>query len=499
MSKRKTHKEYVAEVAKINPNIEVIGQYINCDTKILHRCKIDGYEWYAKPNNILNGKGCPKCGGTMKKTHEEYVEELSKINPDIEVLEKYINVKTPILHLCKRHNIKWKMSPTNALQGHGCCECLKEKIGDKNRKTHEQYVTELRELNQNIIVLGTYIDSKTPILHKCLIDGYEWMGIPSNILFGQGCPKCARNIKRTHDEYVLEVSLINSDIEVIGQYINARTPILHNCKKHNLMWNIAPYDVLLGRSCRECGYEKIGNKCRKTNEQYIEELLIKNSNLRVIEEYIDNSTPILHKCLTHNVEWMIAPSNALLGCGCPECRGEKIGNKLRKTHTQYVEELKLINPNIEVVSEYVGVDIPIWHRCLIDGYEWKTVPRILLNGGGCPQCNETWGERQVRQWLEKYNIKYTYQMPFADCRDIKPLPFDFYLHELNICIEYDGIQHFEPIDFSGRGKEWAEKQLEYTQIHDKIKNEYCENNNIKLLRISYFENVEEELNNFLFI
>ena len=47
--KKKTHEEYVVEVAKANPNIEVIGTYINIKTKILHRCKIDGYEWYATP------------------------------------------------------------------------------------------------------------------------------------------------------------------------------------------------------------------------------------------------------------------------------------------------------------------------------------------------------------------------------------------------------------------------------------------------------------------
>lgn len=78
--------------------------------------------------------------------------------------------------------------------------------------------------------------------------------------------------------------------------------------------------------------------------------------------------------------------------------------------------------------------------------------------------------------------------------DIRPLPFDFYLPEYNICIEYDGEQHNRSVKHFGGDKAF------YTRIkHDNIKNEYCKNNGISLLRIPYFKNIEEELNNFLFI
>lgn len=69
-----------------------------------------------------------------------------------------------------------------------------------------------------------------------------------------------------------------------------------------------------------------------------------------------------------------------------------------------------------------------------------------------------------------------------------PLPFDFYLPELNICIEYDGEQHFKENRHFG-GKEYLEK----TKYHDQIKNEYCKNNNIKLIRIKYCDNIKEKL------
>lgn len=65
MSKRKTHEQYVEEVSTINSNIEVVGRYTEAKTKILHKCKIDGCEWYSTPNNILRGHGCPKCANQL--------------------------------------------------------------------------------------------------------------------------------------------------------------------------------------------------------------------------------------------------------------------------------------------------------------------------------------------------------------------------------------------------------------------------------------------------
>ena len=70
-------------------------------------------------------------------------------------------------------------------------------------------------------------------------------------------------------------------------------------------------------------------------------------------------------------------------------------------------------------------------------------PNKHLTGQGCPICKESHGERKIRNFLNKYNIKHKGQHMFEDCINIFPLPFDFYLVDLNILIEYDGIQHFD--------------------------------------------------------
>ena len=367
------------------------------------------------------------------------------------------------------------------------------------KKTHEEYVVELKNKNPNLEVVGEYINAKTKVLHKCRTCNYEWYCLPSHALNSKNCPMCNGSVKYNHEEYVEKVSKINPDIKVVGEYKGVRTKITHYCKKHNVYFDMLPSGILKGCGCNKCKSEKISNSNGKTHKQYIKELSLVNSNVIVLGEYSGATTPILHKCLKHEFEWYISPNNALHGNGCDKCKSEKIAEKRKCTHEEYLDKIACINPDIEVVEKYIDATTKILHRCRIDGYEWRASPHCILQGTGCPKCCESKGEKAIRQWLEKHNIIYTYQMPFVDCCDVKPLPFDFYLPELNICIEYDGIQHFESIDFANKGKEWAEKQLKYTQKHDKIKTDYCANNNIKLLRIPYYANVEEELDNFLFI
>lgn len=287
------------------------------------------------------------------------------------------------------------------------------------KKTHEEYVGQVVKINPNVEVVGEYINSKTRVLHKCRIDGCEWYSFPDNILHGHGCPKCSNNKKKSHIEYVEEVRTINSNIDVVGTYINNMTPIAHMCKIHNYIWDVLPLNILKGKGC-----------------------------------------PI---------------------CACV----------LKKTHEEYVKEVSLIDNSIEVVGQYVNAKTKILHKCKIDGHEWLTEPTNVLYGKGCPLCNKSHGEKSIDTYLINNNVKFTPQYTFVDCRNIKKLPFDFYLHDYNACIEYDGIQHFEPRDLFG-----GQPALEETQKHDKIKTDYCLANNIKLLRIRYDEDIVIALDDF---
>ncbi len=98
---------------------------------------------------------------------------------------------------------------------------------------------------------------------------------------------------------------------------------------------------------------------------------------------------------------------------------------------------------------------------------------------GCLQ-NKSRMEAYVAKLLKDNKIPYESQKRFDDCRDVFPLPFDFYLPDYRIAIECDGIQHFEPVEHFG-----GIERFEIRQKHDQIKNIYCQLNNIRLIRIPY--------------
>lgn len=416
-----------------------------------------------------------------KKTHEEYVDEVARINPNIEVVGTYINSYTPILHRCKIDGCEWSPIPNSIIQGCGCPECGKLNAATKRTKTHEQYVDEVAKINPDIEVVGVYSGDRIPILHRCKIDGYEWKAKPSNILHGTGCPRCAKCEKYGHDEYAKRISHINKDIDVLGKYVNSTTKILHLCKICGHKWYAAPYTVLRGNGCPEC---KI-NKRKKSTFQYRKEVAAINQNIEVVGEYVNNYTPILHRCKIDGYEWCAQPKNILLGKGCPKCAGN-----MRYGHDGYVALVAKINPDIEVIGMYVNAHTQILHKCKIDRYEWMAIPNNILRGAGCPKCNISKGEMAIVKFLDSIGVLYEQQKRFDDCRDKYTLPFDFYLPDYNVCIEYNGIQHYEPVDIFG-----GEDAFKGTIKRDKIKEDYCRQNNILLFQIPYYKDIDDEFQN----
>ncbi len=111
-------------------------------------------------------------------------------------------------------------------------------------------------------------------------------------------------------------------------------------------------------------------------------------------------------------------------------------------------------------------------------------------------CLVSYWNTYIQQFLEKNKIEYMseYIIYIGD----NYYRYDFYLPQYNLFIEYDGQQHYEPVRFFGNDED-AKFVYEITKKHDKIKNHYCEENNINLLRIPYWEtkNIETIINNCL--
>jgi len=124
--------------------------------------------------------------------------------------------------------------------------------------------------------------------------------------------------------------------------------------------------------------------------------------------------------------------------------------------------------------------------------EFEQSPSNHKSGHRCPLCTISKGEEKILEWLLENEITFTPQYRFPDCRDIRPLPFDFYLHDYNTCIEYQGRQHFEVVDIWGGSDALLDRIKK-----DNIKKQYCENKNITLLSIHHNDDVTNKLKTML--
>ena len=297
--------------------------------------------------------------------------------------------------------------------------------------------------------------------------------------------------RKTHDEYVAEVFVKTSDIEVLGEYINSHVKILHRCKVCGCEWYALPTNVLNGSRCPICANVKRSQVQALTQKEYVDRLLDVNSGVEFIGRYTNLNTKSLHRCRMCGNEWMAYPNNILKGKGCKKCFDKKNADHRRKTNDYYARQVASLNNNIIALGTYISARTPILHRCAICGYEWDITPDNILRGHGCPMCSYSNGEKAIQEYLRSRLIDFRRQYIFDDCKNKKSLRFDFYIPDTNTCIEYDGIQHFEPVEYFGGVEAFIIRQR-----NDAIKNDYCLSHGIILLRIKYDQDINSVLNNF---
>jgi hypothetical protein len=120
-------------------------------------------------------------------------------------------------------------------------------------------------------------------------------------------------------------------------------------------------------------------------------------------------------------------------------------------------------------------------KCPKHGY-FSQKPNDHISGCGCPSCNESKGERLIRNTLTQLAVAFETQKAFSDLMSPKgrAMYYDFFIPTMNILIEYDGRQHFEPVDMFG-----GDDYLTVVQLHDRLKDVYAKQNNIPLYRYPY--------------
>ena len=210
--------------------------------------------------------------------------------------------------------------------------------------------------------------------------------------------------------------------------------------------------------------------------------------------YINTETPLTITCPNHG-EFKIRPLKFLQGRECKSCKTKTTKNTYKLTTEQFVEKAQLIHGDKYDYSlvKYTDSKIKVNIICKKHG-EFKQMPAMHLQGQGCPNCVNSMGENEIFYLLTKNNIKFNTQHKFDNCVHKRKLPFDFYLPQKNVCIEFQGAQHYSAYHHMG-----GEKAYQKLIVNDQIKKEFCKKNNITLLEIKFDENIESKLREFKII
>lgn len=141
----------------------------------------------------------------LKLSQEEFLHRVYATNPNIDVLSSYVNAKTKIHCKCKICGYIWEAFPDNIFRGHGCRKCAWRKLSISQRKTQQEYINKVADVNPDIEVVGDYIRNDCKIAHKCKKCGYgsndEWLISPVSIWEGRQCPVCMGKIIGPAPEY----------------------------------------------------------------------------------------------------------------------------------------------------------------------------------------------------------------------------------------------------------------------------------------------------------
>lgn len=238
--------------------------------------------------------------------------------------------------------------------------------------------------------------------------------------------------------------------------------------------------------CSDCNSSSRHRKDK--NKEKFEELINSLEDYDLLTEYERNNKHVLIKHVCGH-SWKVTPVKFKnKGTRCPYCNGGSVF-----TQEMFVKKFRNIHKDdYSILGEYKNAETKIEIKHNKCDRVFLAMPINITkskNPTGCPYCYSSHGEKTIRNILKEMEIDFKEEYSFDDLKYKNKLRFDFYLPKENICIEFQGKQHYEPIDFFGGEKGFHERVK-----RDNLKREYCKNNDIKLIEVSYKEkNIEDFL------
>ena len=247
-------------------------EYINNKTKVCILCPEHG-EFWIRPNDLLSGSGCPKCGGTKKLTTDEFIKKAKIIHNNFFSYEKtiYINSNEKIIVTCPIHG-DFEVKANNHLNGVNCKQCQRDgithdiiKLKQKNKTTKtydtDEFINKAKQIHGNKYDYSKteYTDNRTKICIICNeVDEFnikhgEFWQTPNKHLSGRGCAKCSKNYKYDTNEFINKAKQIHGNKYDYSKtnYISTHSNVIINCPEHGKFLQ-SPANHLKGQGCPKC-------------------------------------------------------------------------------------------------------------------------------------------------------------------------------------------------------------------------------------------------------
>ena len=262
-------------------------------------------------------------------------------------------------------------------------------------------------------------------------------------------------------------------LEIISEYKGANLKVDIKCNDCGKIFSSVARSVISSKhGCPFCKVQEA--KFKNAKDQFIKKL--NNTNFSLVSYVSWKDVEV--KCNTCGITRHTTADN-IFRFSCKHCSSLAYGNTLRSDTETFIKKASMIHNNLYDYSKvnYVDCKTKVEIICKNHGSFYQT-PLHHLRKEGCPKCKATIGEKDVRNFLLKHNITFKEQYY------IKPFKVDFYLPNDNVIIEYNGLQHYRPINYFGGIPKFIKQQ----QRDLDLKN-YCSLNNITLIEIPYNEDI----------
>ena len=282
-----------------------------------------------------------------------------------------------------------------------------------------------------------------------------------------------RNTKKLNILVLQEYAINKGGKLLTCFYTNSSTKMLWECAKEH-SWEACWNDIRSSRWCPHCAGHI------RASLQSCKELAKLKQGYCLSTEYINNNSLLIWQCSLGHV-WKSSRCHIKQGSWCPTCV-----NKAKPTINQIKKFAKALGGSL-LSSKYVNNRVKLLWRCK-ENHSWVASWKdINGNNSWCPECSAFKTEKKVKSLLEK-----KLDITFNKTRfryDNKRYEFDGYNKEYKIAFEYHGYQHYVYPNYFHKTKElyFAAQQ------RDKVKEQYCTKNGIKLIIIPYTKEKELEM------